>query len=430
MERRVVITGLGAVSPLGSSAKATWQAMQQGQCGIGHITKFDTTDYKVTVAAEVKEFDPLSCMEKGEVRRTDLNCQYALAAAKEAMIDSGLAESGESVKAQMKEGSIAPERLGVYIGSGIGGIHTTCAEMEKLMKSGPKRISPYMVTMMISNMATGLVAIEYNAQGPSLPIVTACATSTHAVGEAFRAIHHGYADAIIAGGTEAAIVPLAVAGFTNCMALTKNPDPKMACVPFDARRDGFVMGAGAAILVLEEYEHAKARGAHIYCEVVGYGNTDDAHHVTAPDPEAGGITRAIRMAVEQSGLTVEEGLYINAHGTSTPLNDKSETLAFKKALGEEAARKASISSTKSMTGHMLGATGAMEACVCAYALHDGKIPPTIGLEQPDPDCDLDYTPGTQAKAFDGRWALSTNLGFGGHNACLAFKRYEEARINP
>ena len=209
MERRVVITGLGAVSPLGSSAKATWQAMQQGQCGIGHITKFDTTDYKVTVAAEVKEFDPLSCMEKGEVRRTDLNCQYALAAAKEAMIDSGLAESGESVKAQMKEGSIAPERLGVYIGSGIGGIHTTCAEMEKLMKSGPKRISPYMVTMMISNMATGLVAIEYNAQGPSLPIVTACATSTHAVGEAFRAIHHGYADAIIAGGTEAAIVPLA-----------------------------------------------------------------------------------------------------------------------------------------------------------------------------------------------------------------------------
>ena len=430
MERRVVITGLGAVSPLGSSAKATWQAMQQGQCGIGHITKFDTTDYKVTVAAEVKEFDPLSCMEKGEVRRTDLNCQYALAAAKEAMIDSGLAESGESVKAQMKEGSIAPERLGVYIGSGIGGIHTTCAEMEKLMKSGPKRISPYMVTMMISNMATGLVAIEYNAQGPSLPIVTACATSTHAVGEAFRAIHHGYADAIIAGGTEAAIVPLAVAGFTNCMALTKNPDPKTACVPFDARRDGFVMGEGAAILVLEEYEHAKARGAHIYCEVVGYGNTDDAHHVTTPDPEAGGITRAIRMAVEQSGLTVEEGLYINAHGTSTPLNDKSETLAFKKALGEEAARKASISSTKSMTGHMLGATGAMEACVCAYALHDGKIPPTIGLEQPDPDCDLDYTPGTQAKAFDGRWALSTNLGFGGHNACLAFKRYEEARINP
>lgn len=416
MERRVVISGMGAVSPLANTAKETWEGLKKGKCGIGQITKFDTTDYKVTVAAEVKDFDPLVCLEKSELRRTDLNCQYALAAVKEAMEDSGL----------VQEGSIDPERLGVYIGSGIGGIQTTFAESEKLIKSGPRRISPYMVTMMISNMAAGLVAIRYNAQGPTLPIVTACATSSHAVGEAYRAIHHGYADAIIAGGTEAAIMPLAVAGFTNCMALTKNPDPATACIPFDARRDGFVMGEGAAILVLEELEHAKARGAHIYCEITGYGNTDDAHHITAPDPEAGGITRAIRMAMEQSGLDVSEGLYINAHGTSTPLNDKSETLAFKKALGEEAARKVSISSTKSMTGHMLGATGAMEACVCAYTLEEGKIPPTIGLQEADPECDLDYTPGTEAKDFDGRWAMSTNLGFGGHNACLVFRKYEEA----
>lgn len=416
MERRVVITGMGAVTPLANTAKETWEGLKRGQCGIGHITKFDTTEYKVTVAAEVKDFDPLVCLEKSEVRRTDLNCQYALAAAKEAMEDSGLS----------KEGSIDPEQLGVYIGSGIGGIQTTFAESEKLIKSGPKRISPYLVTMMIGNMATGLVAIKYNAQGPTLPIVTACATSSHAVGEAYRAIHHGYADAIIAGGTEAAIMPLAVAGFTNCMALSKNPDPATACVPFDARRDGFVMGEGAAILVLEELEHAKQRGAHIYCEITGYGNTDDAHHVTAPDPEAGGITRAIRIAAEQSGMNVDEGLYINAHGTSTPLNDKSETLAFKKALGEEGARKAAISSTKSMTGHMLGATGAMEACVCAWALEEGKIPPTIGLQEADPECDLDYTPGNEAKEFNGKWAMSTNLGFGGHNACIVFRKYEEA----
>lgn len=415
MERRVVITGLGAVTPVGNTAKDTWQGLQQGRCGIDHITKFDTSEYKVTVAAEVKDFDPLICMEKGEVRRTDLNCQYALAAAKEAMEDSGLSQ----------EGVMDPERLGVYIGSGIGGIQTLVSETEKLLKSGPKRISPYLVTMMISNMATGLVAIEYGAQGPTLPIVTACATSSHAVGEAYRAIRHGYADAIVAGGTEAAITPIAIAGFTNCMALTKNPDPKTACIPFDARRDGFVMGEGAGILILEELSHAKARGAHIYCEITGYGNTDDAHHITAPDPEANGITRAIRIAMEQSGMDVKEGLYINAHGTSTPLNDSTETLAFKKALGEEAAHQAAISSTKSMTGHMLGATGAVEACVCAYALHDGKIPPTLGLSEPDPACDLDYTPGTQAKDFTGKWAMSTNLGFGGHNACIVFRKYEE-----
>lgn len=413
MEHRVVVTGVGAVSPVGNTAKATWEGLIQGKSGIGFITKFDTADYKVKVAAEVKDFDPLTCMEKGELRHTDLNCQYAMAAAQEAVADSGI------------EGQVNPERLGVYIGSGIGGIETTCAETEKLIASGPRRISPYMVTMMISNMASGLVAIRYHAEGPTLPIVTACATSANSVGEAYRAIHHGYADAIIAGGTEAAITPLAVAGFTNCMALTKNEDPATACIPFDARRNGFVMGEGAAILVLEELEHAKRRGASIYCEVVGYGNTDDAHHITAPDPEAKGITRAIKQAMEQSGLNPEEGLYINAHGTSTPLNDKSETLAFKKALGEETAYKVSISSTKSMTGHMLGATGAMEAIVCGYALKEGKIPPTIGLSERDPECDLDYTMGTEAKPFDGKWALSTNLGFGGHNACLAFRRYEE-----
>ena len=321
-------------------------------------------------------------------------------------------------------GAIDPERFGVYIGSGIGGISTTTEQQNRLMNDGPRKVSPFMVAMMIINMASGIVSIRFNAKGPVLPVVTACATSSHALGEAFRAIKHGYADAIIAGGTEAAIMPLAVAGFTSCMALSRNPDPTKACIPFDLNRDGFVIGEGSVVLVLEEYEHAKARGAKIYCELCGYGNASDAYHITAPEPNAGGITRAIQTALLESGLNTAEGLYINAHGTSTPLNDKCETFAFKKVFGENEARNIPISSTKSMTGHMLGAAGAMEALVCALALKNGVIPPTIGLSTPDPECDLDYVPG-KARKFDGKWALSTSLGFGGHNACLAFSKWQE-----
>ena len=280
-----------------------------------------------------------------------------------------------------------------------------------------------MVPMMISNMASGTVSIRFEAKGPTLPIVTACATSSHAIGEAYRAIRHGYADAILAGGSEAAVCNLTLAGFTSCMALTANNDPKTACRPFDKNRDGFVMGEGAGVVVLEEYEHAVARGAKIYGEVCGYGNTSDAYHVTAPDPEAGGITRAIRLAMEEAGVQADEHTYVNAHGTSTQLNDKSETLAFHQAFGE-AAEKVAISSTKSMTGHMLGAAGAVEAIACLKALETGIVPPTVGLQEADPDCDLDYTPGT-AKRMDVKTALSTSLGFGGHNACLVFRKWEE-----
>ena len=409
MERRVVVTGMGIVSPVGNDLPSFWDSLVNGRCGIGMITRFDTTDYKVKIAAEVKDFDPLKYMAKPELRKTDLYSQYAIAAASQAMEDSGI------------EGTVQPERLGVYIGSGIGGIITTVTEVEKAAKNGPRRVSPYMIPMMIGNMATGLVAIRYNAQGPSLPVVTACATSTNAVGEAYRAIKHGYADAIIAGGSEAPIVGIAVAGFTSCMALSQNPDPATACRPFDKRRDGFIMGEGAAVLILEEYEHAVARGAKIYGEVAGYGNSNDAHHMTAPHPEGKGAAEAIRQAAAEAGITSGEGLYINAHGTSTPLNDKGETLAIKLALGEEEAHRAAISSTKSMTGHMLGATGAAEAIASLMAIHTGIVPPTIGLEEPDEECDLDYTPHT-ARKMEVKAALSTSLGFGGHNGCLAFKK--------
>ncbi len=404
---RVVITGLGAVTPLGNHLQETWQGMQEGRRGIGLLSKFDTENFKVKVAAEVKDFDPLEYFEKGEPRKNDLFTQYAVAAAEQAMADSGLA------------GKIAPERLGVYVGSGIGGIQTTITESNKL-HDGAKRVSPFMVPMMIGNMAAGTISIRCNAQGPTLPVVTACATSSHTLGEAYRAIKHGYADAILAGGSEAAICPLTVAGFTSCMALTTNPDPETACVPFDKRRSGFVIGEGAGILVLEEYQHAKARGARIYGEICGYGNTADAYHVTAPHPEAEGITRAIRLALEEAGETAGADTYVNAHGTSTALNDKTETLALKKALGE-AAYQVAVSSTKSMTGHMLGAAGAVEAIACVKALETGWVPPTVGYQEPDPECDLFYTP-EKAIQRDLRLAISTSLGFGGHNACLVFRK--------
>ena len=408
--RRVVVTGMGAVTPVGNHLEEYWNSLVEGVCGVDFITRFDVSDKKVKVAAEVKNFDPLEYFEKSELRKNDLFVQYAVAAATQAMNYSKLA------------GTVEPERLGIYIGSGIGGILTTTENSDKLCQ-GAKRVSPFMVPMMISNMASGTVSIRFEAKGPTLPIVTACATSSHAIGEAYRAIRHGYADAILAGGSEAAVCNLTLAGFTSCMALTANNDPKTACRPFDKNRDGFVMGEGAGVVVLEEYEHAVARGAKIYGEVCGYGNTSDAYHVTAPDPEAGGITRAIRLAMEEAGVQADEHTYVNAHGTSTQLNDKSETLAFHQAFGE-AAEKVAISSTKSMTGHMLGAAGAVEAIACLKALETGIVPPTVGLQEADPDCDLDYTPGT-AKRMDVKTALSTSLGFGGHNACLVFRKWEE-----
>lgn len=407
--KRVVITGLGAVTPVGNNVETFWRNLSAGVSGIGLITHFDTTDYKAKVAAEVKDFDVTPYVDKMAAKRLDLFSQYAIAAAQQAMDDSALV--------------CDPEQLGVYFGSGIGGLNTMVREQERLLKSGPARVSAMLIPMMISNLAAGNVAIRFNAQGPCLPVVTACATGTNAIGEAYRAIADGYADAIIAGGTEASITPLAVAGFTNCMALTLNDDPATACRPFDKNRDGFVMGEGAGALILEEYEHAKARGAKIYAEVCGYGHTCDAHHVTAPDPEAKGASRAIKVAVSQAQISDADCVYINAHGTSTPLNDKSETLAIKLALGEETAKKVAISSTKSMTGHMLGAAGAIEAIAAVLALHNGLIPPTIGYTEPDPECDLDYVPNTARKA-DVTLAVSTSLGFGGHNACLAFRKVE------
>jgi len=412
--KRVVVTGLGVISPVGNDIDAFWQSLIIGKCGIGPITAFDTTEYKVKIAAEVKDFDPLQYQEKSDARKQDRFSQFAVAAATQAMIDSGL-KSGENID---------PFRLGVYVGTGTGGMHSFLTESAKLLEKGPSRTSPFFIPMMIGNMAAGNVARQFQAKGPSMAIMTACATSTNAIGEAYRAIKHGYADAIIAGGTEATVVTLAISGFTNCMALTQNPDPATASIPFDKRRNGFVMGEGAGILILEEYEHAMARGARIYAEICGYGNTNDAHHMTAPDPDAVGSARAIADAVHEADLSARDEIYINAHGTSTPLNDKTETKAIKLALGEDIARKAHISSTKSMTGHMLGAAGGVEAIATVLALQNGIIPPTIGYAEPDPDCDLDYTPNLAIKA-EVTLGISISLGFGGHNGCLAFRKFEQ-----
>ena len=409
--RRVAVTGLGVISPVGNDVQSFWNSLVEGRHGIGPITKFDTADFKVKIAAEVKDFDPLRYLDKSDLRRTDLFNQYAVAASAQAMEDSGL------------EGHIDPERLGVYIGSGIGGLNTVSRELEKMMAGGPRRVSPFFVPMIISNMAAGTVAIRYHAMGPSLPVVSACATGTNSIGEAYRAIKDGYADAIIAGGAEASITPIAVAGFTNCMALCTSNDPDQASIPFDKRRSGFVIGEGAGIMVLEEYEHAKARGAKIYAEVTGYGNTCDAYHITAPQPEAVASSRAISLALEEAGITEGKGLYINAHGTSTPQNDKIETLAIKKALGD-GAYDCCISSIKSMTGHMLGAAGGAEAIATALTLKTGIVPPTIGYQEADPECDLNYVPNQAVKA-DPVCAISSSFGFGGHNACIAMRKAED-----
>ena len=389
-----------------------WENLIAGKHGIAPITRFDLTDFRATLAAEVKDFDPLLYLDRSEVRRHDLYIQYAIAAAQQAFEDSGI------------EGNIDPKRIGCYFSSGIGGMTTMVEEQTKLLSKGPRRVSPYAITNMMGNAGAGFVAIKHNCKGPCMDIATACASSTHAVGEAYRNILHGYTDAMVAGGAEVTITPLGVAGFINCQALSTSEDPDRASIPFDKERNGFVMGEGSAALILEEYEHAKARGAKIYAEVVGYGTTCDAHHITAPDPEGEGGADAIAEALAGIGEYDPSRVYVNAHGTSTPMNDKIETKAIKRAFGEENAYKLLVSSTKGATGHMLGAAGATEAVISVLALTNDTVPPTLGYQVPDPECDLDIVPNTARKAeLDA--VLSTSLGFGGHNGCLAFRKVKD-----
>ena len=413
--KRVVVTGTGVVSPVGNNVETFWKNLTEGVCGIDFITNFPTDDLPVKIAGEVKNFNPADYgIDNGFARKQDKFTVFAVAAAYQAMRQAGL-DSSEG-------GNIDPFRLGVYVGSGIGGFSIQYKETEKMIQDGAKWISPLFIPTMISNIAAGNIAIKHNACGPCVPIVTACATSTHTIGEAYRAILHGYADAIIAGGAEAATIPLGIAGFANAKALSRAEDPKYASLPFNANRGGFVMAEGAGIIILEEYEHAVARGAEILAEVVGYGNTCDAYHVTAPRPDGVTQATAMKMALDQAGFDAsKDTLYINAHGTGTALNDSSETKAYKIALGDDA-YKAHISSTKSMTGHMLGAAGAVEAIASVMALKNGIVPPTINLDAPDPECDLDYTPNKAVKA-PLTVAISDSLGFGGHNGCVAFRKF-------
>ena len=407
--RRVVVTGIGAVTPLGNNTADTWQNMKSGRNGIAPITHFNTDNFKAKLGAEVKGFDPKEYLEVNEVLRTDRFAQFAVAASQQAVEESGV------------KGTVEPERFAVLFGTGIGGIGTFETEHTKLMEKGPRRVSPLFVPMMIGNMASGLIAIRHDCRGPAMPAVTACASGSNAIGEAMRLVRHGYADAVITGGAEASIVPIAVAGFSNMKALSVSDDPDAASLPFDKRRGGFVIGEGSVALVLEEYEHEKARGAKIYGEVCGYGSTCDAYHITAPHPDGRGGAQAMADAMKEAGYTENDTVYINAHGTGTPMNDAVETIAIRKALGEENAGKAFVSSTKSMTGHMLGAAGAVEAMACLFALNEGIIPPTINLLEQDEQCDLNCVPNTAVKA-EITLALSNSLGFGGHNACLAFRK--------
>lgn len=407
--RRVVITGVGAVTPLGNTVQETWEGLKNGKNGIAPITHFDTEKFKAKLGAEVKDFDPRDYLEVNDVLRTDRYVQFAVAAAQEAVDESGI------------QGHVAPERFSVLFGTGTGGIGTFELEHEKLLEKGPRRVSSLLIPMLITNMASGMLAIRHDCRGAAMATVTACASSANAIGEAMRMIRHGYADAVIAGGSEAAIRPSSVAGFINMQALSTSQDPNAASIPFDKRRMGFVIGEGAGAFVLEEYEHAKARGAKIYAEVCGYGVTCDAFHITAPHPEGRGGTQAMRDAMKEANWQEGDRVYINAHGTGTPMNDSLETAVIKNAMGEAAAKRAFVSSTKSMTGHMLGAAGAMDALACVFALQEGIIPPTINLEEQDEACDLNCVPKVAVKA-ELDLALSNSLGFGGHNACLAFRK--------
>lgn len=410
MKRRVVITGLGMVTPVGTGKTVFWDNLLAGKSGIDRVQSFNVDDYPTQVAAEVKDFHPADYMDKKESRRMDRFSQFAVAAAKLAWEDAKLDLS-----------AIDNQRVGVSVGSGIGGITTIQEQVQVLNDKGPRRVSPFFVPMLIANMASGYISIEFGLKGPNTTIVTACATGTHSIGEALKTIQLGAADVMVAGGAEAAIVPVAFAGFCALRAMTSsNDDPQRASRPFDSNRDGFVMGEGAGIVILEELEHALARGANIYAEVAGYGLSSDAYHITAPDPDGAGAQLCMSMAIKDAGVSPQDVDYINAHGTSTPLNDKTETLAIKQVFGEHAYELA-VSSTKSMTGHLLGAAGGIEAIICALAIETGMIPPTINLEHPDPECDLNYVP-NQALARPVQTAMSNSFGFGGTNASLIFKK--------
>ena len=411
MERRVVVTGLGAITPIGNNVEEFWKGIREGKCGIDNITAFDATNFKVKLAAEVKNYDPEEYFERREAKRLDKFSQYAIIAARGAWKDSGLDKEKENM-----------ERVGVILGSGIGGIETIETEQTKILQKGPDRVSPMYIPMGISNMATGNVAIEIGTKGESIAMVTACATGTHCIGESFRMIKHGYQDIVLAGGPEAAVTPLSIAGFSNIKALSKSEDKNRASIPFDKERNGFVMGEGAGIIILEELEHAKARGAKIYAEIVGYGATSDSYHITSPAPGGEGGARAMKIAMQEGNVKPEEITYINAHGTSTHLNDSCETQAIKTALGEENAQKVMVSSTKGHTGHLLGAAGGIEAIVCSKAIQEGFIPATINYQVPDEECDLDVVP-NEGRKVTVEYAMSNSLGFGGHNSTILLKKF-------
>ena len=410
MERRVVITGLGAITPIGNNVEEFWKGIKEGKCGIDEITEFDTTDFKVKLAGEVKNYNPEDYFDRREAKRMDKFSQFAIVAAREAWKDSGLDKEKEDMT-----------RVAVIVGSGIGGLSTIEKDNRALVEKGPDRVSPMYIPMCIGNMAAGNVAIDLGAKGESISIVTACATGTHCIGESYRMIKHGYQDIAIAGGTEASITPSGIAGFTNIKALSQSQDKNRASIPFDKERNGFVMGEGAGILILEELEHAKSRGAKIYAEIVGYGATSDAYHITSPAPEGEGGARAMILAMKDANVTPDQVTYVNAHGTSTHLNDSCETSAVKTAFGE-ASKKVMVSSTKSNTGHLLGAAGGVEAVVCAKAIEDSFVPPTINYKVPDEECDLDVVP-NEGRNVEVNYAMSNSLGFGGHNCSILLKKY-------
>ena len=412
MEKRVVVTGLGAITPIGKNVEEFWDGLKQGKCGIDNITKFDTTDFKVKLAAEVKDYNPEDYFDRKGAKRLEEFSQFAIIAAKEAVNMSGITKENTDMN-----------KLGVIVSTGVGSLSTVENQTQILLEKGPDRISPMYIPMFIANMAAGNVAIEIGAKGESFGMVTACASGTHSIGEAYRLIKHGYQDAVIAGGTESGITPTGIAGFTNMKALSQSTDKTRASIPFDKERSGFVMGEGAGILVLEEYEHAKQRGAKIYAEVVGYGASSDAYHITSPAPGGEGAARAMKSAMQVAGIKEEDISYINAHGTSTHLNDLYETQAIKTALGE-ASKKVMVSSTKGNTGHLLGAAGGVEAIACIKALEDDFVPPTINYEVPDEECDLDIVP-NKGRNVKLKYAMSNSLGFGGHNSSVIFKKYEE-----
>ncbi len=409
--RRVVITGMGVVSPIGNNLGEMWNSVKAGKCGIGLITQYDTTNRKVTLAGEIKNFDFETVIDKRELRKMDRFTRLAVAAAEEAMSDSGLTINKEDT-----------DRIGVMVSSGIGGLGTIEAEHSKGLEKGFDKISPYFIPMTITNMAAGTIAIRYGLQGMCNCVVTACAGGTNAIGDAFRSIRDGYADVMVCGGTEASITPLGIGGFTSLMALSRSTDPMRASIPFDKERSGFVMGEGAGILVLEEYEHAQARGAKIYCEAVGYAANCDASHITAPLEDGSGAAKCMKLAMKDARIAADLIGYINAHGTSTPMNDKCETAAIKKALGESS-KKVMVSSTKSMTGHLLGASGAVEAIITAMSVKEAFVPATINYQVPDEECDLDIVPNIGRNVLL-QYAMSNSLGFGGHNATIIFKKYE------